>query len=81
MDPLQTVGKRGQRLVIVNLQSTPMDHLCALRIFARTDEVSVGRMGEPVEEVELAGEQSSDEESGAGDPSVPAAERSDDQIC
>ena len=26
--------------MIVNLQSTPMDHLCALRIFAKTDQVS-----------------------------------------
>ena len=34
------VGERGQKLVIVNLQSTPMDHLCALRIFAKTDQVS-----------------------------------------
>ena len=34
------VGERGQKLVIVNLQATPMDHLCALRIFAKTDQVS-----------------------------------------
>ena len=36
------VGERGQRLVIVNLQTTPMDHLCSLRIFAKTDQVREG---------------------------------------
>ena len=35
----QTVGERGQRLVVVNLQRTPLDHLCALRIYAKTDQV------------------------------------------
>ena len=37
--PYQTVGEQGQRLVVVNLQTTPLDHLCALRIFAKTDQV------------------------------------------
>jgi NAD-dependent SIR2 family protein deacetylase len=36
----ETVGERGQRLVVVNLQRTPLDHLCALRIYAKTDQVS-----------------------------------------
>jgi NAD-dependent SIR2 family protein deacetylase len=35
----ETVGERGQRLVVVNLQRTPLDHLCALRIYAKTDQV------------------------------------------
>ena len=34
------VGKGGKRLVIVNLQATPLDRFCKLRIFAKCDEVS-----------------------------------------
>ena len=72
------VGERGQKLVIVNLQSTPMDHLCALRIFAKTDQVSQEkRERERVRGAAgVAGEQSADEEVGSGDPSVPATENS-----
>jgi NAD-dependent SIR2 family protein deacetylase len=74
----EVVGKRGQKLVIVNLQSTPMDHLCALRIFAKTDQVSQEkrereRVGGAAG---VAGEQSADEEVRSGDPSVPATENS-----
>ena len=36
----QMVGERGEKLVVVNLQTTPLDHLCSLRIFAKTDQVS-----------------------------------------
>lgn len=31
--------RRGGKLAIVNLQRTPLDSLCAVRIFARSDEV------------------------------------------
>ena len=34
------VGRGGQRLVIVNLQATPLDYCCKLRIFAKCEEVS-----------------------------------------
>ena len=34
------VGRGGKRLVIVNLQATPLDYACKLRIFAKCDEVS-----------------------------------------
>ena len=37
---IQMVGKGGKRLVIVNLQATPLDRFCKLRIFAKCDEVS-----------------------------------------
>ena len=37
---LQTVGERRQRLVIVNLQCTPLDSVAQLRIFAKCDDVS-----------------------------------------
>ena len=37
---LQMVGRGGKRLVIVNLQATPLDYACKLRIFAKCDEVS-----------------------------------------
>jgi NAD-dependent SIR2 family protein deacetylase len=30
-------AKKGGRLVIVNLQRTPLDHKAALRVFGRTD--------------------------------------------
>jgi len=33
-------------LVVVNLQATPMDELCSLRIFAKIDDVMVGLMKE-----------------------------------
>ncbi len=36
----ETVGKRRQKLVIVNLQRTPLDPLTKLRIFAKTDDVT-----------------------------------------
>jgi hypothetical protein len=32
-------AQKGGRLVIINLQKTDMDRLCALRIFAKTDQV------------------------------------------
>ena len=83
------VGKRGKRLVIVNLQSTPMDHLSDLRIFAKTDQVSVcvcvcvcvcvvrERERERVRGATgVPGQQSADGETGSGDPSVPAAQES-----
>jgi len=34
---VQTVGMK-QRLVIVNLQNTPLDHLAALRVYAKCDD-------------------------------------------
>lgn len=36
-----TTANRGKPLVIVNLQRTPLDRICSLRIFAKTDEVNV----------------------------------------
>jgi mono-ADP-ribosyltransferase sirtuin 6 len=42
--PRATAKKRGGKLVVVNLQRTPLDDLCALRIFARTDTVIRGLM-------------------------------------
>jgi len=36
--PRSTVTKGG-KLVIINLQKTPLDQLCAIRIFAKTDQV------------------------------------------
>ena len=36
-----TTASRGKPLVIVNLQRTPLDPICNLRIFAKTDEVNV----------------------------------------
>merc|ERR1719464_349991 len=35
-----------RHLVVVNLQATPMDDLCSLRIFAKIDDVMVGLMKE-----------------------------------
>lgn len=35
----EKIGKRA-KLVIVNLQKTPLDNLCALRIYAKCDQVS-----------------------------------------
>lgn len=37
--PLITAN-RGKPLVIVKLQRTPLDPICSLRMFAKTDEVS-----------------------------------------
>ena len=34
------MGTRGRRLVVINLQTTPLDHVCKLRIFAKCDDVS-----------------------------------------
>jgi len=36
----KVVGEQRQRLVIVNLQCTPLDQLAKLRIYAKTDDVS-----------------------------------------
>merc|ERR1712130_902056 len=38
--------KPTDHLVIVNLQKTPLDHLCSLRIFAKIDDVMVPLMKE-----------------------------------
>jgi hypothetical protein len=35
----ETVGKRKKNLVVINIQKTPLDPLCALRIFALCDKV------------------------------------------
>lgn len=35
----ELVGKNGKNLVIVNIQTTPYDNLCSLRIFALCDVV------------------------------------------
>ena len=40
LSSLQRVGERGQRLVIVNLQKTPLDGLASLCIHAKCEEVS-----------------------------------------
>lgn len=41
----EIAGKnRNADLVIVNLQKTPLDNLCSVRIFARSDDVMVGLM-------------------------------------
>ena len=37
--PLQIVGNK-QKLVIVNLQNTPLDHLATLRVYAKCDDFS-----------------------------------------
>ncbi len=36
---IKSKGKVGQGLVIVNLQQTPLDDKCSLRIFAKIDDV------------------------------------------
>ena len=54
--PLQTVGERQQRLVIVNLQRTPLDPVARLRIFAKCDDVSkllMGKLGLTIPEFRL----------------------------
>ena len=38
-DMPKTVGLRKKNLVIVNLQKTPLDSLCSLRIYALCDKV------------------------------------------
>ena len=67
----QTVGERGQRLVVVNLQKTPLDHLCALRIYAKTDQVWLmdvhAHAGLYYHVGCCLGEQTADGETGAGD--------------
>ena len=37
---MQTVANYGGRLVVVNLQTTPLDDIAKLRIFAKCDDVS-----------------------------------------
>ena len=37
---MQTVGEKQQRLVIVNLQNTPLDGLATLRVYAKCDELT-----------------------------------------
>lgn len=52
----QTVGERQQRLVIVNLQRTPLDPVARLRIFAKCDDVSkllMGKLGLTIPEFRL----------------------------
>jgi len=46
-----SVARRGHPLVIVNLQRTPLDQVCRLRIGAKTDEVMSGVMAELGEDV------------------------------
>jgi len=41
-----SMSEPRHHLVIVNLQKTPMDDLCSLRIFAKIDDVMVGLMRE-----------------------------------
>merc|ERR1712048_825220 len=41
-----TKPKVGYNLIIVNLQKTPLDNLCSLRIFAKIDDVMVPLMKE-----------------------------------
>lgn len=38
-DMPRKTAKKGGKLVIVNLQKTPLDHLATLRIFQKTDVV------------------------------------------
>ena len=38
----QMTAENGKPLVVINLQRTPLDPLCTLRIFAKTDEVNSG---------------------------------------
>lgn len=38
-DMPKLVGKAKKDLVIINLQSTPLDNLCSLRIYALCDKV------------------------------------------
>ena len=53
---IQMVGRGGQRLVIVNLQATPLDYCCKLRIFAKCDDVSkmlMSKLGVEIPEFRL----------------------------
>lgn len=53
---IQGVGERGKRLVIVNLQTTPLDSCCKLRIFAKCDDVSkmlMSKLGMEIPEFRL----------------------------
>ena len=45
-DQVKYGQKPTNHLVIINLQKTPMDHVCALRIFAKIDDVMVPLMKE-----------------------------------
>jgi hypothetical protein len=50
------VGKRNQHLVIVNLQSTPLDGIASLRINAKCEDVSrmiMAKLGLPIPEFRL----------------------------
>lgn len=50
------VGERDQRLVIVNLQCTPLDALAKLIIHAKTDDVSrllMAKLGLQIPEFKL----------------------------
>ena len=56
INDIQTVGTRGRRLVIINLQTTPLDHVCKLRIFAKCDDVSkmlMSKLGLEIPEFQL----------------------------
>jgi len=46
MDEFARGVAQRHHLVVVNLQQTPMDHLCSLRIFAKIDDVMIGLMRE-----------------------------------
>ena len=53
---LQTVGEKDQRLVIVNLQRTPLDPLAKLLIHAKCDDVSkllMTKLGLPIPQFTL----------------------------
>ena len=54
---LQIVGKKkNQRLVIVNLQTTPLDNLAAMRVFAKCDDFTrllMGKLGLEIPKFEL----------------------------
>ena len=53
---MQTVGEKDQRLVIVNLQRTPLDPLAKLLIHAKCDDVSrllMTKLGLPIPQFTL----------------------------
>ena len=53
---VQTVGESGQRLVIVNLQNTPLDHLTKLRVYAKCDDFTklvMSKLGLEIPEFKL----------------------------
>lgn len=50
------MGEAGKRLVIVNLQATPLDCCCKLRIFAKCDDISrmlMAKLGKEIPEFRL----------------------------